>query len=97
MLERTPAILRDTLTFPYTTGLTYVQAAQTAGGWPAVDAFFKTMPESTEQILHPDKYTAHETPVKVELPADLATRLGCRLDGPDPGHVRRVPAGPLAP
>ncbi len=22
---------------------------------------------------------------------------GCRVDGPDPGHVRRVPAGPLAP
>ena len=76
VLDRTPAILKDTLTFPYTTGLTYVQAAQAAGGWPAVNAFFKTMPESTEQILHPDKYTAHEAPVKVELPADLATRLG---------------------
>ncbi len=34
------------------------------------------MPESTEQILHPEKYTAKEAPVAVTLPADLATRLG---------------------
>ena len=34
------------------------------------------MPESTEQILHPEKYTAGEAPVAVTLPADLATRLG---------------------
>ena len=96
-MDRTPAILRDTLTFPYTSGLTYVQAAQAAGGWPAVDAFFKTMPESTEQILHPDKYTAHEAPVKVDAAGRPGDPAGCRLDGPDPGHVRRVPAGPLAP
>ena len=44
VLDRTPAILSETLTFPYTTGLSYVQAAQAAGGWPAVDAFFTTMP-----------------------------------------------------
>ena len=34
------------------------------------------MPESTEQILHADKYTAGEAPIAVTLPADLATRLG---------------------
>ena len=49
---------------------------QSSGGWPAVDALFTKMPESTEQILHPDKYTAGEAPIKVTLPDDLATRLG---------------------
>ena len=34
------------------------------------------MPESTEQILHPEKYAADEAPVAVDLPADLATQLG---------------------
>ena len=34
------------------------------------------MPESTEQILHPEKYAADEEPVEVQLPADLATDLG---------------------
>jgi hypothetical protein len=76
VIARTPPILTDTLTFPYTTGLGYVQTVQTAGGWPAVDAYFKKMPVSTEQVLHPEKYAAGEAPVPVALPADLATRLG---------------------
>ena len=69
-----PAILRDTLTFPYTTGLGYVSNIQSQGGWPAVNDLFKKMPVSTEQILHPEKST--EAPVAVTLPADLKTKLG---------------------
>jgi hypothetical protein len=76
VIARTPAILRDTLTFPYTTGFGYVLSVQTRGGWPAVNAYFAKMPQSTEQILHPEKYTAGESPVKVTLPGDLASRLG---------------------
>ena len=76
VLARMPAILRETLTFPYTTGFAYVQGVLADGGWPAVNAYFKAMPASTEQILHPEKYTAGEAPVAVTLPADLATRLG---------------------
>lgn len=76
VLARTPAIMRETLTFPYTTGLGYVSAVKSAGGWPAVTAYFTAMPPSTEQILHPEKYTAGEAPVAVTFPADLAARLG---------------------
>ena len=76
VMDRTPAILRDTLTFPYTSGFGFVTAAQTKGGWPAVDALYAKMPESTEQILHADKYAAGEAPIAVTLPADLASRLG---------------------
>ena len=76
VMARTPPIMRDTLTFPYTTGFGFVQAAQASGGWTAVNDFFDRMPASTEQILHPEKYRAGEAPVTVSLPADLATRLG---------------------
>lgn len=76
VMTRTPAILRDTLTFPYTNGLAYVSAVQSSGGWAAVNAYFKAMPKSSEQILHPEKYTGGEMPVPVTFPADLATRLG---------------------
>jgi len=76
VMSRTPAILRDTLTFPYTNGLAYVSAVQASGGWAAVNAYFRAMPKSSEQILHPEKYTAGEMPVQVTLPADLGTRLG---------------------
>ena len=71
-----PAILRETLTFPYTVGFYYVTGVQGVGGWPAVNAYFSKMPKSTEQIMHPEKYTAGEAPVAVTLPPDLPTRLG---------------------
>jgi hypothetical protein len=76
VLAKTPPILSQTLQFPYTTGFAYVTNVQSTGGWPAVDAYFTKMPKSTEQILHPEKYTSGEEPVAVTMPADLATRLG---------------------
>jgi hypothetical protein len=76
LLERMPAILRETLLFPYTTGLTFVQSVQAQGGWDAVDGLYDRMPASTEQILHPESYAAREAPVIVDLPDDLATQLG---------------------
>ncbi len=74
--DRTPPFMVDTLEFPYTTGLGYVSGVQSSGGWPAVNAYFDRMPASTEQVMHPEKYTANEAPIAVTLPADLATRLG---------------------
>lgn len=76
VLDGMPAILRESLLYPYTTGAFYVQAAQMSGGWPAVDAFYGRMPESTEQILHPEAYAAKEAPVTVTLPKGLAKDLG---------------------
>ena len=76
MLQGMPAILRETLLFPYTTGLTFVQAFQAEGGWSAVNELYDRMPTSTEQILHPVAYVANEAPVAVALPADLVTELG---------------------
>ena len=76
LLERMPPVMRETLVFPYTTGLSFVQGAQLQDGWPAVDALYDRMPESTEQILHPDAYQAREHPVVVDLPDDLAAQLG---------------------
>lgn len=76
VMARTPAILVDTLTFPYSTGFSYVTKVQTEDGWPAVNAYLKKMPLSTEQVLHPEKYAAGEAPVAVTMSADLATRLG---------------------
>jgi hypothetical protein len=76
LLEGTPAILRDPLTFQYEQGLTFALGLQRSGGWADVDAAFSDPPASTEQIIHPEKYAADEAPVEVDLPADLAARLG---------------------
>ena len=58
-----PAFLRESLLFPYTAGLSFVQWLQASGGWDAVDGAFREPPASTEQVLHPEKYAAHEAPV----------------------------------
>jgi hypothetical protein len=76
VLARAPKILSEPLQFPYTTGFGFINQVNGAGGWQAVDGLYANMPLSTEQILHPEKYQAHETPVAVALPADLTTRLG---------------------
>jgi hypothetical protein len=76
LLEGMPAILRETLLFPYTTGLTFVQGFQVQGGWSAVNDLYDRMPNSTEQILHPEAYAADQAPVEVVLPEDLASELG---------------------
>lgn len=76
ILAKMPAALKAQLLFPYTTGLSFVQGLENKGGWDAVDQAFGAPPDSTEQILHPAKYAAHEPPVTIAIPADLATRLG---------------------
>jgi len=76
VLARTPAILVESLLFPYTAGQAFVLPVQTVGGWDAVNAVYDDLPRSTEQILHPDKYRAGEEPVAVKLPANLATEMG---------------------
>ena len=71
-----PPILRETMTFPYQDGMSFVLGLWTAGGWDAVNAAYAAPPDSTEQVLHPAKYTAGEKPVQVALPAGLADGLG---------------------
>lgn len=75
-LDEMPAILRESLLFPYVQGLTFVQSLQAAGGWQEVNDAYADPPASTEQILHPEAYVAGELPVDVELPDDLAARMG---------------------
>jgi hypothetical protein len=74
-LQNAPPFIRDTALFPYQAGLAFVSALVAQGGYAAVDAAFKAPPDSTEQILHPEKYSSGEKPVAVTLP-DLAKALG---------------------
>ena len=76
ILARMPAILKDPLLFPYTSGLQVALGAFTKGGFGAVDGLFANPPDSTEQVLHPDKLASREKPVEVAIPKDLAARLG---------------------
>jgi hypothetical protein len=83
ILEAMPAILRDTLLFPYQQGVVFVNQLWTEGGWESVDRAFGRLPESTEQILHFEKWEAGEQPVEIELDATaIAAGMGDGWSGP---------------
>jgi hypothetical protein len=68
VLSRVPPLVARQLTFPYQEGLDFAGKLFGQGGWAAVDAAFAAPPDSTEQILHPEKYSSRETPIKVAVP-----------------------------
>jgi hypothetical protein len=74
-IERAPRVLRETLLFPYLQGTSFVTQVYKRGGWEAVTAAYKTLPQSTEQVLHADKFHAGEAPQKVAL-RDVSASLG---------------------
>jgi hypothetical protein len=70
-----PLFLREQLLFPYGDGFNFIRQIYQTSGYAGVDEVFRNPPESTEQILHPDKYRAHEKPIEVILP-DLVAQGG---------------------
>lgn len=73
-LEAAPPIIRETFEFPYIYGLEFVTLLYDEG-WDAVDAAFADPPQSTEQILHPDKYFSRDEPLVLAVPP-LTDTLG---------------------
>jgi len=74
-IESTPMVIQETLTFPYDAGLEFVNALYKRGGWEEVNAAYESPPQSTEQILHPERYWDGDNPQKVSLD-NLAGKLG---------------------
>jgi hypothetical protein len=62
-----PPVVRDQLVLPYLVGRDFVRALQERGGWDAVKSAWSTPPASTEQVLHPEKFFAHEAPRVVRI------------------------------
>jgi hypothetical protein len=54
--------------FPYDQGYTFVKYLYKRGNWAEVNRAYANPPTSTEQILHPEKYLAHENPIPVSGP-----------------------------
>ncbi len=84
VLQRMPAVLRESLLFPYSAGLQFVLTIQAREGWAGVDAAFRRPPDSTEQVLHPTAFGlgggAREEPEVVTIPDELPARLGSGWD-----------------
>jgi hypothetical protein len=61
--------------FPYLQGYDFVRGLHDRGNWPEVNKAYARWPESSEQILHPDKYRASEAPQVLPAPS-LEAALG---------------------
>lgn len=74
--DNVPPYLVHSLRFPYDQGLAFVRAQFQAGGFADVDNAYRRPPVSTEQILHPELYTAAQGETPPPVP-DLAAATGC--------------------
>ena len=75
-LKKIPPLIAAQITFAALQGTVWAIGVQTRGGYAAIDAAFADPPQTTEQILHPEKWAAREPAIAVTLPADLASKLG---------------------
>lgn len=75
VLDSAPPIIAHDLEFPYVSGLAFAQALYDQGGFAAVNAAWENLPQSTEHILHPERYLAGDAPQLVSL-VPLTDTLG---------------------
>jgi hypothetical protein len=67
-----------TVVMPYVEGPAFVDALYERGGWEAVNNAYEDIPESTEQIIHPELYP-EEDPVTVTV-EDRSNKEWTRFD-----------------
>ncbi len=82
ILDSAPPFLAAELEFPYIAGLEFVQTLYDQGGYTAVNEAWENLPQSTEQIIHPERYLSGDAPQIVSV-EPLTDTLGVgwqRLD-----------------
>ena len=68
VLSSAPLYFQEWLSVPYNRGMVFVEAVRKQGGWTAVNKAFKTLPASSEQIYHPEKFLgAKDNPKTVQV------------------------------
>ncbi len=85
-LREAPPILSESLIFPYLRGMVFCASLTNQGGWTALDDAYKNPPQSTEQILHPEKYRDRpDPPTSIDLgrlePGDGWAEVGRNVIG----------------
>jgi hypothetical protein len=70
LLKKAPPFIKDSLMFPYFSGLTFSMMVLKSGGYHGFDAVFARPPASTQQIMHPELYRSNRVPkpLKLDLP-----------------------------
>ncbi len=63
-----PHVMRASLAAPYIYGTLFVHVLRRRGGWEAVNQAWADAPTTSEQVMHVDKWLAHEPPMRVDAP-----------------------------
>ncbi len=73
MLKKAPPFIKDSLMFPYFSGLTFSMAVLKTDGWNGFASVFARPPANTQQIMHPELYRAGKVApsIKLGLPEDF--------------------------
>lgn len=83
-LEAAPAIVRAPLLSRYLDGLVFSAHLHGSGGFRWIDEAFGRPPESTEQVLHPERYLNRERPETIAMPPfDALTEAGLEVHDED--------------
>jgi len=70
-----PLFFQESSMFPYISGAAFVQTFRKVKTWKQVDALYKRVPKSTEQVMHLPKYLIEKdepTEVEAAFPEDLS-------------------------
>ncbi len=82
MLKKAPPFIKDSLMFPYFSGLTFSMTVLKTDGWRGFSNVFDKPPASTQQILHPELYRSNAVPapLKLGLPETFLDASWTRLE-----------------
>jgi hypothetical protein len=69
-----PPFVLELQTWPYTAGLSFIEAMDRRGGTEAIDRAMESFPVSTEQVIHPERYP-NDAPTAVNV-EDVSRELG---------------------
>jgi len=67
LFSAAPLIVREGLIFPYVEGANFMRWWDTRSGHTDTVPYGALMPQSSEQILHPDRYARHDAPLRIVL------------------------------
>ncbi|HEY2119390.1 MAG TPA: hypothetical protein VGH37_09425 [Candidatus Acidoferrum sp.] len=73
LLKKAPPFIKDSLMFPYFSGLTFSMMVLKSDGWRGFSSVFARPPASTQQIMHPELYRSNTVPkpLKLGLPGNF--------------------------
>jgi hypothetical protein len=71
-----PHVMRTSLAAPYIYGTLFVHALRRKGGWAGVNRAWDDAPTTSEQIMHVEKWLAHEPALTVPTPTFAALGAG---------------------